>query len=322
MSTKIIITGASGFIGTNLLQFYVDKGFDVINIDFNLPQNIDHQKYWRNIDINDFDSLNEEIIKFDPEYVIHLAARTDLDGKTLEDYSANILGVENLLKSLKRCKNLKRAIFASSQLVCKGRMPKTDDDYYIVNLYGESKKLGELIIKNDAYILFEWLIVRPTSIWGAWFREPYRNFFDILIAKRYFHIGRRSCTKTYGYIGNVVYQINELLFINKEKINKQIFYLGDIVPYNIEEWANEIAHEVGIKIIRVPYLCIKCLALIGDVLRNFNIKFPMTSYRLHNMTTSNLRDLKKIYSVAPNPPYTRLDGVKETLNWLVKNDKK
>lgn len=314
---RILITGASGFIGTNLLEHFAHKNFDVLNIDFNSPQNSKHNKYWKNIDITNAAVLEEQILNFNPDYVVHLAARTDLDGKTLDDYNANTIGVQNIINTLRKCKNLKRVIFTSSQLVCKGRMPVNDDDYYTVNLYGESKKLGELIIKNDANIPFEWVIIRPTSIWGPWFREPYRNFFDILLSKKYFHIGNKSATKTYGYVGNSVYQIEKLLFTDKNKVQNQIFYIGDQPPYNIEDWANEIAKEVDIKIFKVPYIFIKMLALIGDILKKtLNIKFPMTSYRLKNMTTSNTRNVSKIYAIAPELPYSRIEGVKETLNWL------
>ena len=35
---KILITGASGFIGTNLMEDFISKGYEVLNIDFNKPK--------------------------------------------------------------------------------------------------------------------------------------------------------------------------------------------------------------------------------------------------------------------------------------------
>ena len=79
------------------------------------------------------------------------------------------------------------------------------------------------------------------------------------------------------------------------------------------------AKEVDIKIDKVPYLFINMLAFLGDILKKtLNIKVPMTSYRLKNMTTSNTRNVSKIYAIAPELPYSRIEGVKETLNWLKK----
>ena len=46
------------------------------------------------------------------------------------------------------------------------------------------------------------------------------------------------------------------------------------------------------------------------------INFPMTSFRLKNMTTDNIVDLSNTYKVAPNPPYSRIEGVKDTLSWM------
>ena len=39
----------------------------------------------------------------------------------------------------------------------------------------------------------------------------------------------------------------------------------------------------------------------------------MTSFRLKNMTTDNIIDLSEL---APNPPYSRIEGVRKTLDWL------
>lgn len=36
----------------------------------------------------------------------------------------------------------------------------------------------------------DWCIIRPTSIWGPWFGVPYRNFFDMVMHRMYFQIGR------------------------------------------------------------------------------------------------------------------------------------
>ena len=72
--------------------------------------------------------------------------------------------------------------------------------------------------------------------------------------------------------------------MNEEK--NKVFYLGDEIPTNIEEWGNEIASELGIKIIKMPYFFIKVAAYLGDFLKKIGVKFPMTSFRLKNMTTN------------------------------------
>ena len=315
---KILLTGASGFIGTNLLEYLKEK-YIVKNIDFNNPKISECKKYWENIDITNYDTFKQIVLEFSPDYIIHLAARTDLNGKSLDDYTANTMGVKNLMDIVRLLPNLKKVIITSSMLVCHtGYYPKNQFDYAPTTVYGESKVETEKIVwsnKPDC----DWAIIRPTSIWGPWFGEPYRNFFDMVMSRRYFHIGNKGCTKTYGYVGNAIYQIEKILFSDTKDEKNKVFYIGDEQPTNIEIWGNEIANELGFKIIKMPYCLIKCAALLGDILKNIGISFPMTSFRLKNMTTDNIIDLSATMKIAPNLPFTRVEGIKRTLSWLKNN---
>lgn len=315
---KILLTGASGFIGTNLLQHLLSDN-DVLNLDIHIPKIESHNVYWKSVDITDYTILRNAVLDFNPDYIIHLAARTDLDGHSIEDYSANTVGVENLMRIIQELPNLKKVVITSSMLVChSGYYPQTQFDYSPTTLYGESKVETERQVwKNKPAC--DWAIIRPTSIWGPWFGVPYRNFFDMVIAHRYFHVGDRGCTKTYGYVGNSIYQIEKILFSDTSDEKHKVFYIGDNPPTNIEEWGDEIAGELGYRIIKMPYFVIKCAAIVGDCLRKININFPMTSFRLRNMTTNNIINLEDTYHLAPNPPYSRIDGIKKTLMWLKKN---
>ena len=316
---KILVTGGSGFIGSNTIQFFSNKGYDILNIDSNAPQNLEHKKYWKNVDILAYTQLEKEIIDFLPDFIIHMAARTDLAGQKVENYTSNTNGTENLIKVCQKVPNLKRVIFTSSMLVCQpGYTPQHPTDYAPSTKYGESKVKMEEIIRAQT-LNFEWAIVRPTSIWGPGFGVPYRNFFDMLMNRRYYHIGNTACTKTYGFIGNVVYQIDSILNAPIEKVNKQVFYLGDYEPTNIKEWANEIGNELGMKIKTVPFPLIKLAAWGGDLFKQLGIRFPMTSFRLKNMTTNNVVDLSNTKEIAPNLPTLRIEGIRKTLDWLNEN---
>lgn len=320
---KILITGASGFIGTNLLEYYKDR-FTVLNIDFEKPQNVKHIAYWKNLDIRDYNSLEKAMLEFSPDYILHMAAKTDFYGKTIDDYDANTVGTENVLKVSQKISGLKKIIITSSQAVTGGGyQPKHQKDYKTVTVYGDSKvKTEELTWALHPNC--DWAIIRPTSIWGPWFRVPYRNFFDLVHKRMYFHIGHKSTTKTYGYIGNSVYQIDRILFTDTTDEDNKVFYIGDNPPINIEDWANEVGTEMGINIHRLPIPLLKSVAWFGDILYKVaKIKFPMNSRRLHNMTLTNgnIRNLDKTYKIAPNPPYTRMQGVKDTVKWLGYNKK-
>lgn len=317
---KYLITGGSGFIGTHIISTLLkEKSISILSLDINPPQIQEHMSVWKAIDICNKEELFSAIDEFQPDYVIHLAARTDLRGKTLQDYDANILGVQNLLDALDKVGNLKQAIFASSMYVCyPGYKPKNFEDYAPHTLYGESKVMSEKIIKGKQ-ISYTWSIVRPTSIWGPYFKEPYNKFFHIVLSHAYFHMGEKACKKTYGYIDNAVYQLLSIIHAKKKQVNGQVFYIGDYTPYDITEWANEIAALENIKIPTIPFFLFQCAACLGDILKKINLTFPMTSFRLKNMTTDNIHDLSPIQRLAPSLPISRNDGNKFTIKWIKSN---
>lgn len=313
---RIIVTGGSGFIGSNLIEKLLFDGHTVLNIDFNKPKKIELLKNWANVDLNRYEILDNTIKEFSPEYIVHFAARTDLDGTSLEDYSSNIQAVENLLKVCNGLLSLNKIIITSSMLVCRaGYQPNDQFDYSPTTIYGESKVMTEKIVWNNKP-LCDWAIIRPTSIWGPWFGKPYKDFFDMVIAKKFFHIGSKGCTKTYGYVGNAIYQVEKILFTETRNELNKVFYIGDNPPTNIEEWGNEIANELGTKIRKVPYFVIKMAAYFGDALKLMGISFPMNSFRLNNMTTDNIVNLGNTYEIAPTLPFTRKEGIKTTLKWI------
>ncbi len=312
---KIIVTGGSGFIGTNLIGC-LSKNFQVLNIDKYPPANAAFTSNWKKIDILDYKGLEKEILDFCPDYIIHLAAITDLNGRNNDYYNANVEGTENIIRICGKLNNLKKVIFTSSMYVCRpGYIPKSYDDYKPHTLYGESKVKGELLVKQITDPHIKWVIIRPTSIWGPWFGIPYIDFFNIVYNGKYFDFGR-TCSKTYGYVENIVYQITKILI--SDNANFKTLYLGDNPPIQISQWANEISLDLRRKKIkRIPFFIIKSASIFGDILSKLSIRFPISSFRLSNMTTNNILPLDEIYEIARDLPVSRAEGTRETINWLI-----
>ena len=318
---RVLITGASGFIGTNLLQYYLDKGVEVKNLDVLPPRCKAHQQYWQKVDITDYDSLHTAIMDYNPDYIVHLAARTDLLGRDVKDYPANTVGVENMLKCCYELKNLKKVLFTSSMLVMEGgHVAKHILDYCPPNAYGISKVETENIVRNN-HLECDWAVLRPTSIWGPWF-DTYKDFFKMIMAGKYVTFGKKLSTKTYGFVWNIVYQIDCLLKVDTSanKFEDRIFYLGDKPDYDINEWGREIADICGKKIPNIPYWVIRVAAYVGDFIKLFGIMPPISSYRLKNMMTNNIMDVSATFKYAPNPPYTRRQASEITVNWIKDNN--
>lgn len=317
---RVLITGGSGFIGTNLVEMYSSRGDEVINFDISEPRNRSHMKYWQKVSILDGSTLSKHMREFNPDIIFHMAARTDLDGKVIGDYSENTVGVKNIIDALKGLSALRRVIFASSRLVCEiGYMPKHDLDYLPNTPYGESKVAGELIVRAAMDELScEVLIVRPTSIWGPWFDTPYKNFFLAISNNQYFHPGSIKVLKSFGYVGNSIYELDKLMSAPSCNVVGKIFYLADYSPIDVATMANTIQGLIGSSPIkRINIRILSVAAFFGDLFKLLGWRHPpLTTFRLNNLITPMLYELSPLKEVVGELPYTMEDGIKNTISWM------
>jgi len=315
---NILVTGGSGFIGTNLIEKLIALPFyTIINIDNAKPKIDSHLKHWKECDILDSNQVNQVFNFFKPEIVIHLAARTDTDPNTkIEDYIVNTQGSSNIIKAIKQTKAVKLAIMTSTQFVNQyNGAPKHDEDYAPHTIYGESKIIMEKEIRN-ANLTCTWTIIRPTNIWGPWhIRYPY-EFWKIVSKGLYFHPGNKPVIRSYGYVGNVVSQIIAIINSPYEKIHKQVLYVGD-TPIDVFDWVNGFSiNQIGKPVKVIPRFFLKALGIVGDILFLFKIKFPITSSRYKSMTHSNSVSMQKTFNLLGKPPYTLQQGIEETVGWM------
>ena len=318
---SILITGGSGFIGTNAIEYFSTKGFDVLNIDIKKPQNHNHKKYWIECDILDFKKYLNVTNEYKPDFFLHLAARTDLCERIdINGYAANIDGVKNTINIIKQCESIQKSIFASSRMVCKiDYQPKNDNDYCPPNLYGKSKMLGEIIVNESN--LDNWIIVRPTSTWGPWFDVPYKIFFTTIQKNLYFNPGNFNPLKSFGFVGNTVFQIDQLLHADRKLVNNKIFYVCDYMPLNLKEWSELIRIDMKLKpITTLPYTLLKIIAKLGDILAGVGwYRVPLTTSRLNNLITDMTYDTKVLESICGTLPYSLEEGVRQTVKWMNAN---
>ena len=317
---RILITGGSGFIGTNLISSLISDGHIVSNIDNRVPRNPNYSSTWSKSDIRDKISLRKNIFQFKPEFLIHLAARTDLDGTSIDDYDSNTLGIQNIIDVCLTCPSIERIIFSSTRLVCKiGYLPSSDNDYTPSTIYGESKVLGEKVIKTSARkARWTWCIVRPTSIWGPWFDIPYRTFFDSVISGRYIHPKGVRIVKSFGYVGNTTFQLDKLLKAPDKLVDRKTFYLADYTPIEVLSMANQIRNQLNLSSIKeIPIPMLKILAKFGDLAKYAGIqKPPLTTYRFNNLLTPMVHNLNELEEIVGPLPFDIESGIAHTLEWI------
>lgn len=320
---RILITGGSGFIGSNLVRFFHDKNYTVLNYDIKKPIDLLHFDKWVQGDILDFDYLKTVIKDYNPDYIFHFAARTDLDeNKNLSGYEANIRGVENIVKIVNESQSIKKTIYASSRMVCRiDYVPKNYNDYCPPNLYGESKMMGEEIVRKNAN--HNYIIVRPTSIWGPFFHVPYRTFFDTIKKGTFFLPKGYNPKKSFGFVLNSVHQLEKLLFCSEEVLNEyKTYYLTDYPPLELKTWSDLITQKTkGKNTKEIPVFILKSIALVGDLLAKFGWKkVPLTSFRYNNIITNMVYDTSELEEICGELPYSLEEGVDITLEWINKKD--
>lgn len=319
---KVIVTGGSGFIGTNFIDLLENKSCEILNIDIKKPQKKSHLKYFECIDINDFSSLKNAIKNFQPEFIVHLAARTDLDGKDIYEYSANTKGVSNILKCCENLLSIKRIILASTKLIAPTNSEVSDlHSYNPDTVYGESKVQGEIIVEENKYF-DNWIIVRPTSIWGPWSLSehiPYGRFFQVIKKGLYIHPAVADQPRYFGYVENSCFQIFYLMINTSDDVLRNKFYLADYKVYDIKGWANLISKSFGRNKVKVlPKVLVYLAAFFGDLLKLFGYKNPpFSSFRLKNMQADTTKiPLESTKNYVPNLPYSIEEGTEKTCKWI------
>ena len=316
---RLLITGGSGFIGSNLVSFYEGRADAILNLDIAEPLSSAHKSYWKQVDIMHEEALVRAFQAFGPTHVFHMAARTDcVEGVDVQsEYDVNISGTQNVLSAIKSTPTIERVIVTSSQYVCgPDHYPKDDEDFGPHTVYGQSKVLVEKLTRsNDLDCV--WTLTRPENIWGPWHMRYRREAWEVIRRGYYLHPGGPSVLRCYGYVGNVVWQMDQIINAKADVVHEQVFYLGDRAT-DIYEWVNEFSLQLRHKPARkVPRSLLCSIARFGDLFTTVTRhKFPLTSSRFQSMTQDYLTPIEATYELFGDPPYSLKDGVRLTVEWL------
>jgi len=315
---RILCTGGSGFIGTHLIEHSLSCRSDVIlNLDIAQPKIISHKKHWKCVDILDGEALNRIFLDFQPTHLVHLAAKADMEGKSVKDYAPNVVGTENVLNAAKSLLSLQRVLITSSQHVRRpGAGPaRNDEDFDPYGAYGQSKVVTEKLTRN-ANLHCCWTIMRPTAIWGPGQWGLAKGLWKVIGKGLYLHPCEDPVIRSYGYVKNLVYQINAILDAPAEIVHESVYYVGDPSIPQIE-WVNSFAKVITGKPVRTaPKWVLYSMALAGEMAYRVGILTPLYLSRYYNLTTPNPVPTDKTANLFGCGPYSLNQGVQETVSWL------
>lgn len=154
---KLVVLGSQGFIFSHVVEYFLDKGWEVHGFD-NLsagshpelvPVFKEKGMKFYEMDVS-FASVVDKIVAINPDYLIHAAAISDVDYSIkfpLKTLNANNNATTNAFEAARRCKNLKKFLYVSTDEVY-GECDHPKEEHEILfskNPYAASKAYGSLL---------------------------------------------------------------------------------------------------------------------------------------------------------------------------------
>ncbi len=218
MIKKIVVFGGCGFIGSYVVEEFLNSGYDVIAADLNSSKYID-EKHFIKCDILDIKAVNE-VVK-GASVVYNFAGFANLDDAIANPIKALELNVMGNLNILEACKNhhVKRFVYASSAYAMSDKG----------SFYGISKLTSEKLTE-EYYKKFglEFTIVRYGSVYGD--RDYHNNYIYNLLkkslkSKEINHSGDGEEIRDYIHVADVA-KLSKQLIESDEFINEHIILTG------------------------------------------------------------------------------------------------
>jgi UDP-N-acetylglucosamine 4-epimerase len=319
--TTILITGGAGFIGTNLCEYFLSKGYFVICFDnfatghkHNIAEFLVHESFKLiEGDIRNLEQCKNAVIGVD--YVLHQAALGSVPRSINDPITSNEVNVSGFLNMLVASKDagVQRFIYAASSSTYgdSESLPKVEDKIgKPLSPYAITKYVNELYaeIFSNTYG-FETIGLRYFNVFGR--RQDPNGAYAAVIPKFVMQLmkhespvinGDGNFSRDFTYIDNVI-QMNELAMLtpNPEAINTvyNTAYgdrttLNDMVSY-LKEYLSEFDSAIaGIDVVNGPNR-------VGDI--------P------HSL--ASIDKAKKLLNY--NPKYSFQDGLKEAVKWYWNN---
>ncbi len=320
MSERVLITGASGFVGFHLIEAALKNGLEVFAA-VRKSSKTDHLKnlnvQYAYSNFNSVEALQAEIEQNKYDYIIHAAGVTKANSAA--DYDAiNTTYTINLAKAAVASGRIKKFVFVSS-LAAVGPLTTVegilneDNPQLPVTAYGHSKKRAEEALKSITAL--NYVILRPTAVYGP--RDK-----DILIVLKQFagrfepYIGKIDQYLSFIYVKDLA----QACILALTKGHQTAYLISDGKRYNRYELANITKRLLNVTTLKIhlPVGLVRVIAGLAESVSRVTKKpSALNVEKLNELTAVNwICSIEKAQrELSFTPQYDLNRGLEETLNW-------
>lgn len=326
---RILITGASGFIGSFIVEEALNRGYETwaaVRATSSRRYLQDERIHFIELNLDSEDALTADFAQQQFDYVVHAAGVTKCaDAKDF--YRINTEGTKHLVNALLKTRQpLKKLVYLSSLSVfgaIREQEPYSEilatDTPQPNTHYGRSKLQAEEFLSLHAPQL-PYIILRPTGVYGP--RE--KDYF--LMAKSIkqhtdFAVGFSRQDITFVYVKDVVQAVFRAL---ESPLTGKAYFLSDGQTYQSETFSQLIRQQLGnLWVLRIicPIWLLRIITALGDCWGRFTGKVSaLNNDKYHILRQRNWRcDIEPARSeLGYEPEYPLERGVKETIDWYKK----
>lgn len=293
---KILITGATGFVGTNILNNY-SKIYDFYSLNLRNPEA--YLSNFNNIDCFLHFAGKAHDTKNSTNYEDYYLINTEHTKKLFDVFLLSKAKVFITLSSVK-------AVADSVEEILKEEIIPNP-----ITHYGKSKLLAEkYILSREIPKGKRFYILRPCMIHGPGNKGNLNLLYSIVKMGFPWPLGAFDNKRSFCSIDNLSFIINEL--INNDKIVSGIYNVSDNEAISTNDIIKLFAksQRKNYQIWNVPTFIIKFISKIGDF-----IKLPLNTERLNKLTENFIVSNNKIKTAINKPlPLSAKEGLMKTLN--------
>ncbi|MCG7379629.1 dTDP-4-dehydrorhamnose reductase [Paenibacillus sp. ACRSA] len=227
MKYRVMVTGAAGQLGQDVVQTFQREGHHVLACDRD------------QMDITDQQQCTQTIISFKPHIIIHCAAYTAVDQAETDvetAYAVNGTGTRNIAVAAEKVKA--KLLYISTDYVFDGTARVPYREYDATNpqsVYGRSKLAGELLVQS---LCSQWFIVRTSWVFGVHGHNFVKTMLELLQ-------NRPELQVVQDQIGSPTYTVDLANLVSVLALSEKygIYHVSNTGTCTWYEFAKAIAEE-------------------------------------------------------------------------------